>query len=257
MEQGGVLTDEVVDLDGFALGDNLIRTDRVVAEEGVLVVNDVELEELSAAVHSDADVALLDETEVAQLAYGIGDAAGIVDHDAVHPGAESGIVRAVRSADGRSLRDPHVGDEDADVDARWCQAADSDLVERFLKGSVESFAGESGEVDGDVAAGESLLDVGAESRRPFGAIADEDAAALAGHDKAFILQVAQGALDRCPREAVVLGQHLVGGQLLPRGQLLRSDGCAKAARDLLVGRAVVVRVQGLKGERHGSMLRRT
>ena len=38
-----------------------------------------------------------------------------------------------------------------------------DLVERFLDDAVEGLAGESGEVDGDVLAGECLLDERAQS----------------------------------------------------------------------------------------------
>jgi len=42
-------------------------------------------------------------------------------------------------------------------------AADADLIEGFLDRAVEGFAGESGEVDGDVFAGEGLLDEGAQA----------------------------------------------------------------------------------------------
>ena len=40
----------------------------------------------------------------------------------------------------------------------WLDPADADLIEGFLDRAVEGFAGESGEVDGDVFAGEGLLD---------------------------------------------------------------------------------------------------
>src|ERR1035441_4701954 len=46
--------------------------------------------------------------------------------------------------------------------------ADADLVEGFLDRAVEGFTGESGEVDGDVFAGEGLLDEGTQADRGCG-----------------------------------------------------------------------------------------
>lgn len=50
-----------------------------------------------------------------------------------------------------------VGQEHADVDAGGPDAADADLVERFLDDTVQRLAGHPGEVDRDVLAGEGLL----------------------------------------------------------------------------------------------------
>jgi hypothetical protein len=53
-----------------------------------------------------------------------------------------------------------VGEQHPDGHGGGFDAADADVVEGFLDRAVEGFAGEFGEVDGDVLGGEGLLDEG-------------------------------------------------------------------------------------------------
>ena len=72
-----------------------------------------------------------------------------------------------------------VGDEDADRDRVGRGGAGADLVEWLLDGAEQGLGGEAEEVDRDVGALEGALDHGAHSDGAGGALAHEDAAALA------------------------------------------------------------------------------
>ena len=181
----------------------------------------------------------------AQLVHGVDDRADVAVHDPLARGAELGAVAEVveRGMGSRGLR--------------WCRGRRMRTVMDFGRsrptrilssgswhGAVQGLAGEAGEVDRDVLGLERTLDVRAEADWAFGALADEDAAALSGDDQAFFAQLAQGVLHGHRRDVVRLRQLLPGRQLVARRELLGQDGSTKSVRDLHIWRSWVVRVQG-------------
>ena len=95
-----------------------------------------------------------------------------------------------------------IRDQDADVDALGDELADPDLVQRFLQDAVQGLAGEPGEVDRYLGLLERLLDMRAQRDSPGGALADEHAAALAGHDQPIVAQHAGWPAARSSGHAV-------------------------------------------------------
>jgi hypothetical protein len=116
----------------------------------------------------DLRVGLLDEAEAGQLVHGVEDGVGVAGGQPVGTGAVVRIIGEVVGTAGQDHGAAGVGKQHPYRQGRGLDLADADLIERFLNRAVEGLAGESGEVDGDVFAGEGLLDEGAQADRGRG-----------------------------------------------------------------------------------------
>jgi hypothetical protein len=86
---------------------------------------------------------------------------GVPGGQPVGPGAVFRVVGEVVGAAGQHHGAAGVGKQHPNRQGGGLDAANADVVERFLHRAVEGLAGESGEVDGDVLGCEGLLDEGA------------------------------------------------------------------------------------------------
>jgi len=163
---GGVVEDHrvfahrVVDVTWAAGQRDGVPGDGVEAEEHVLAIEDVELEQRRAAVGAELRVGLVDEAEAGQFLHGVEDGVGVPGGQAVGAGAVFGVVGEVVGAAGQDHGAAGVGEQHPDGQGGGLDAADADVVERLLDRAVQGLAGEPGEVDGDVLSGEGLLDEG-------------------------------------------------------------------------------------------------
>lgn len=144
---------------------------RAEAEEYFLAVQDVEPEHRRARVCPDLGGCGVEEAKAGEFLDAVDDGVGVAAGEA---GGALPVFLVVGPA-GQDHRPGGVGQQHPDAQAGGPDAADADLVEGFLDDAVEGLAGESGEVDGDVLAGERLLDErpdpgrrGSEHRRPRG-----------------------------------------------------------------------------------------
>ena len=229
--------------------------DRVEAEEHLLVVDDVELEQRGEVVDPDLYGGLLDQAEVGQLVDRVADGLGVAPGDGGARAAEVRVVGQVLGAAGQRPGRGGVGQQHADADGLGRQAAGADLVERLLDDAVQGLAGEAGEVDRDVWLLEGALDVRAQADRSLGALADEHAAALPADDEALVAQDAERLLDGLAGDAVALGQLVADGSRSP-GASCGQDRGAQHVRDLHVGRPRVVRIEAHGDSLTGSRLGR-
>jgi hypothetical protein len=168
VEDHGVLAHQVVDVARAAGQRDVVLDDRVEAEEDLFAVEDVELEQRRAGVGADLRVGVLDETEAGELLHGVQDGMGVAGGQPVGAGPVVRVVGQVVGPAGQHHGTAGVGQQEPDGQGGGLVLADADLVERFLDRAVEGFAGESGEVDGDVLAGEGLLDERAQADRGCG-----------------------------------------------------------------------------------------
>lgn len=133
---------------------------------------------------------VLDESKRAQLGDVVDDRERVPTHDLLSALAECWAVSSGVHGGRNRPRHARVGNEDAHVDRLGCESTDADLVQGLLHDSVQRLAGEAGKVDRHALGLESAFDVRAESNRAFGALADEHAAALPGHDQSLVAQFA-------------------------------------------------------------------
>jgi hypothetical protein len=168
VEDHGVFAHQVVDVARAAGQRDLVLGDRVEAEEDFLAVEDVELEQRRAGMGADLDVGVLDEAEAGEFLHGIQDGMGVAAGQPVGAGPVVRVVAEVVGPAGQHHGTAGVGQQQPDGQGGGFVLADADVVEGFLDGAVEGFAGESGEVDGYVLAGEGLLDERAQADRGRG-----------------------------------------------------------------------------------------
>jgi len=161
VEDHGVFAHRVVDVTRAAGQRDGVPGDGVEAEEHVFAVEDVELEQGRAGVGADLRVGVVDEAEGGEFLHGVQDGVGVAGGQAVGAGAVFGVVGQVVGAAGQDHGAAGVGEQHPDGQGGGLDAADADVVQRFLDRAVQGLAGESGEVDGDVLGGEGLLDEGA------------------------------------------------------------------------------------------------
>src|SRR5690606_11387352 len=146
------------------------------------------------------------QAKLAEFAHCVKDRLGVPAGDPLRAAPYGRFVLLRFSAAGKDHGRGRVRNQDADRDRFGCQPAGPDLVEWFCQGTVQRFAGESGEVERDVRTVERMLYVWAEPYWPLGLCAHERAAALPGDDQPLVAEDAQRGLDRFPCHAVPLGE---------------------------------------------------
>jgi hypothetical protein len=165
-EDEGIFAHQVVDGLGAAGQRDVVADDRIEAEEGFLVVKDVELKQRRAGVEADLGAGALDQAEISQLVYGVQDGTGVRGGDLAGAIAVGRIVGEVVGAAGQGHRPGGVGQQEPDGQGAGLGVADPDLVQGFLDDAVQGLPRESGEIDRDVLAVERALDVGPDADRP-------------------------------------------------------------------------------------------
>jgi hypothetical protein len=167
VEDHGVLAHQVVDVARAAGQRDVVLDDRVEAEEDLFAVEDVELEQRRAGVGADLRVGVLDETEADEFLHGVQDGMGMPRGQPVHTGPVVGVVAKVVDPAGQ-----HHGSAGVGSSSRIARVAGLFWPMRSCRGVPGlrrgGFRGESGEVDGDVLAGEGLLDERAQADRGCG-----------------------------------------------------------------------------------------
>jgi hypothetical protein len=109
-------------------------------------------------VGPDLHVSILDEAEAGELLHGVQDRMGMAEGEPVHAGAVVRVVGQVIGPAGQHHGAAGVGEQQTYRHGGGLDQADADLIQGFLDDSVQRLPGEAGEVDGDVLAGEGLLD---------------------------------------------------------------------------------------------------